>query len=63
MGLSQPGLDSRHRDKDGEISKKHGNNPYQYATRDLRAELRPRRGRGRRQAGRLPNSAVRLASP
>jgi hypothetical protein len=25
MGLSQPGLDDRHRDKDGEISKKHGN--------------------------------------
>ena len=25
MGLSQPGLDGRHRDTDGEISKKHGN--------------------------------------
>jgi len=25
MGLSQPGLNSRHRDKDGDISKKHGN--------------------------------------
>jgi len=23
--MSQPGLDNRHRDKDGEISKKHGN--------------------------------------
>jgi hypothetical protein len=25
MSHSQPGLDHRHRDKDGEISKKHGN--------------------------------------
>ena len=25
MSHSQPGLDKRHRDKDGEISKKHGN--------------------------------------
>jgi hypothetical protein len=25
MALNQPGLDGRHRDKDGEISKKHGN--------------------------------------
>ena len=25
--MSQPGLDNRHRDKHGEISKKHGNTP------------------------------------
>jgi hypothetical protein len=38
MAHTQPGLDSRHRDKDGQISKKHGNT--------LISTLRERYGQG-----------------
>jgi hypothetical protein len=43
MAHTQPGLDERHRDKDGEISKKHGNTfIYQNATPDPSRGFCPR---------------------
>jgi hypothetical protein len=40
--MKQPGLDARHRDKDGEISRKHGNT----LVRTLRETYGPRFARG-----------------
>lgn len=36
--MKEPGLDKRHRDSDGEISKKHGNTLVK-TLREIRAEL------------------------
>jgi hypothetical protein len=63
MGLNQ-GLDGRHRDKDGEISKKHGNTLIG-TLRDIRARFRAGRGRhgkiGRRAAS--PGRALTRLAP
>jgi hypothetical protein len=40
--MKQPGLDDRHRDKDGEISRKHGNTLVRTLRKIYGAEFAPR---------------------
>ena len=59
MGLSQPGLDGRHRDKNGEISKKHGNT----LIRTLREPYGPDFARGESDGAKLGDVLHRLDEP
>jgi hypothetical protein len=59
MGLSQPGLDDRHSDKDGEISKKHGNTLIS----TLRETYGPSFARGESGAAKLGDVLHRLDEP
>jgi hypothetical protein len=59
MGLSQSGLDGRHRDKDGEISKKHGNTLIS----TLRETYGPDFARGESDTAKLGDVLHRLDEP
>jgi hypothetical protein len=59
MGLSQTGLDGRHRDKNGEISKKYGNT----LIRTLRETYGPNFARGESDDAKLGGVLHRLDEP
>lgn len=59
MGLSQPRLDGRHRHKNGEVSKKHGNT----LIRTLRETYGPDFARGESDSAKLGDVLHRLDEP